>query len=137
MDFLKKVLTDKDIWLGVGMVLIGLFLINNARAEGPTAELFQKPVICAPVATGQSMAMLGQIKADGMQPLLYFRGNSFTGEGGKFNADFFILYDASDKQITVVERQDNGFTCLLSGGTGDVKFDPQIIRDLIGWNDIP
>ena len=53
-------------------------------------------------------------------------------------SDFFILYDPEDEQVTIVERQDYGmFTCIVSGGTGDVQFDPGEIKSLIGWDDIP
>lgn len=107
------------------------------QAQGPMAGLYSKPVMCAPTLD-EAMAMLSQIKKDGMQPLLYFRGNSFNGDGSKFNSDFFVLYDPEDDQVTVVERQDFGmFTCILSGGTGDVQFDPEEIKALIGWDDIP
>ena len=104
---------------------------------GPKAQLYNKPILCAPTLD-EAMAMLSQIKKDGMQPLMYFRGNSFNGDASKFNSDFFVLYDPEDDQVTVVERQDFGmFTCILSGGTGDVQFDPEEIKALIGWDDIP
>lgn len=109
----------------------------QVEAEGPRAGLYSKPVLCA-ATLQEAMDMLSQIKEDGMKPLMYFRGNSFNGDGSKFNSDFFILYDPEDEQITVVERQDYGmFTCILSGGTGDVQFDPEEIKALIGWDDIP
>ena len=104
---------------------------------GPKAQLYSKPVLCAPTLE-EALDMLSQIKVDGMKPLMYFRGNSFNGDGSKFMSDFFILYDPEDEQVTIVERQDFGmFTCIVSGGTGDVQFDPQEIKSLIGWDDIP
>ena len=104
---------------------------------GPKAQLYSKPVLCAPTLE-EAMDMLSQIKVDGMKPLMYFRGNSFNGDGSKFMSDFFILYDPEDEQVTIVERQDYGmFTCIVSGGTGDVQFDPEEIKSLIGWDDIP
>ena len=104
---------------------------------GPKAQLYSKPVLCAPTLE-EAMEMLSQIKVDGMKPLMYFRGNSFNGDGSKFMSDFFILYDPEDEQVTIVERQDYGmFTCIVSGGTGDVQFDPEEIKSLIGWSDIP
>ena len=104
---------------------------------GPKAQLYSKPVLCAPTLE-EAMEMLSQIKEDGMKPLMYFRGNSFNGDGSKFMSDFFILYDPEDEQVTIVERQDYGmFTCIVSGGTGDVQFDPDEIKSLIGWSDIP
>lgn len=104
--------------------------------EGPKAQLYSKPVICA-TELEQSMDMLAQVKKDGMLPLMYFYGNSFNGDGSKFNADFFILYDPTDQQITVVERQGpGGFTCIISGGTGQVEFDPTAIKAIMGWSDI-
>ena len=94
-------------------------------------------MLCAPTLE-EALDMLSQIKVDGMKPLMYFRGNSFNGDGSKFMSDFFILYDPEDEQVTVVERQDFGmFTCIVSGGTGDVQFDPEEIKSLIGWDDIP
>ena len=109
----------------------------QVEAESPKAGLYSKPVLCA-ATLQEAMDMLSQIKVDGMKPLMYFRGNSFNGDGSKFMSDFFILYDPEDSQVTVVERQDYGmFTCILSGGTGDVQFDPEEIKSLIGWDDIP
>ena len=107
------------------------------QTQGPKAQLYSKPVLCAPTLE-EALDMLSQIKVDGMKPLMYFRGNSFNGDGSKFMSDFFILYDPEDEQVTVVERQDFGmFTCIVSGGTGDVQFDPEEIKSLIGWDDIP
>lgn len=112
--------------------------IHKVQAEeGPIAQLYSKPVLCAP-SLEEALDMLSQIKVDGMKPLMYFRGNSFNGDGSKFMSDFFILFDPEDDQVTVIERQDYGmFTCILSGGTGDVQFDPEEIKALIGWSDIP
>ena len=112
--------------------------IQTVQAEqGPKAQLFSKPVLCAPTLE-EAVDLLSQVKKDGMKPLMYFRGNSFNGDGSKFMSDMFILFDPEDDQVTVIERQDYGmFTCILSGGTGDVQFDPEEIKALIGWSDIP
>ena len=112
--------------------------IHKVQAEqGPKAQLYSKPVLCASTLE-EAVAMLSQVKKDGMKPLMYFRGNSFNGDGSKFMSDMFILFDPEDDQVTVIERQDYGmFTCILSGGTGDVQFDPEEIKALIGWSDIP
>ena len=124
-------------FITLGLVL-GLTIVTAGNAqEGPSAQMMAKPVICAPVDGGQSMEMLSQIKKDGMKPLLYFRGNSFLDDGRKFNADFFMMYNAKEEIMAFIERQDNGFTCLIAGGTGDVVFDPETLESLIGWNDIP
>ena len=140
-------------WIIVGILLTGCQTTKAEQTEvietvqiqteepknfgGPKAQLYSKPVLCAPTLE-EAMDMLSQIKVDGMKPLMYFRGNSFNGDGSKFMSDFFILYDPEDEQVTIVERQDFGmFTCIVSGGTGDVQFDPQEIKSLIGWDDIP
>ena len=140
-------------WIIVGILLTGCQTTKAEQTEvietvqiqteepknfgGPKAQLYSKPVLCAPTLE-EAMDMLSQIKVDGMKPLMYFRGNSFNGDGSKFMSDFFILYDPEDEQVTVVERQDFGmFTCIVSGGTGDVQFDPEEIKSLIGWDDIP
>ena len=140
-------------WIIVGILLTGCQTTKAEQAEvietvqiqteepknfgGPKAQLYSKPVLCAPTLE-EAMDMLSQIKVDGMKPLMYFRGNSFNGDGSKFMSDFFILYDPEDEQVTIVERQDYGmFTCIVSGGTGDVQFDPEEIKSLIGWSDIP
>jgi len=145
MDILK--------WIIVGILLTGCQTTKAEQTEvietvqiqteepknfgGPKAQLYSKPVLCAPTLE-EAMDMLSQIKEDGMKPLMYFRGNSFNGDGSKFMSDFFILYDPEDEQVTIVERQDYGmFTCIVSGGTGDVQFDPDEIKSLIGWSDIP
>ena len=140
-------------WIIVGILLTGCQTTKAEQTEvietvqiqteepknfgGPKAQLYSKPVLCAPTLE-EALDMLSQIKVDGMKPLMYFRGNSFNGDGSKFMSDFFILYDPEDEQVTIVERQDFGmFTCIVSGGTGDVQFDPQEIKSLIGWDDIP
>ena len=140
-------------WIIVGILLTGCQTTKAEQTEvietvqiqtkepknfgGPKAQLYSKPVLCAPTLE-EALDMLSQIKVDGMKPLMYFRGNSFNGDGSKFMSDFFILYDPEDEQVTVVERQDFGmFTCIVSGGTGDVQFDPEEIKSLIGWDDIP
>lgn len=107
------------------------------QEEGPKAQLYSKPVMCAHNMEN-AIDLLSQVKKDGMKPLLYFYGNSFNGDGSKFNADFFIVYDPSDLQIVILERQSiDGFTCILTGGTGNVEFDPEAIKAIIGWSDIP
>jgi hypothetical protein len=80
--------------------------------------------------------MLAQIKEDGMKPLMYWRGNSFNGDQTRFMSNFFVLYDHVDSQVTVVEQQDTGFTGIISGGTGDVNFQPDEIEHLLRfWSD--
>lgn len=123
------------------LVLTTLLLAScSSTAEeltGPSAPLYSKPVICAPNLEN-AMEMLSQVKKDGMKPLMYFHGNSFNGDGSGFKSDFFVMFDPDDDQVTVVERQPfNGFTCLLAGGTGTVEFDPEAMKAIIGWNDIP
>ena len=125
-------------FLGAFVAFFVMFLATVAfaqEAETPTSTLYQKPVICAPTQEN-AVKILQQIKKDGMKPLMYFRGNSFNNDGSRFNSDIFILFDGVEI-VTVVEIQNNGFTCVLSGGTGNVEFDPDILRDLIGWENIP
>ena len=81
--------------------------------------------------------MMQQIKEDGMKPLMYWRGNSFNGDNTKFLSNFFLLYDPDDEQLTVVEQQASGFTCIVTGGTGDVNFNYQEIESMLMWWDIP
>ena len=133
-------LNFKSIMLAFLLVIVALVTMNVAMAQetpGPSAPLYNKPVICAPTLES-AMEMLSQVKKDGMKPLMYFYGNSFNGDGSGFKSDFFILFDPEDDQVTIVERQPmNGFTCLLAGGTGTIEFDPEAIQGIIGWNDIP
>ena len=133
-------LNFRSIMLAFLLVIVALVTMNAAmaeEAEGPRAQLYQKPVLCAPTLE-DAMNMLTQVKKDGMKPLMYYYGNSFNGDGSGFKSDFFILFDPEDDQVTIVERQPmNGFTCLLAGGTGNVEFDPNTIKEIIGWNDIP
>lgn len=127
-------------FLGAFIALCIMFwaiMAFGQETPGPSAPLYNKPVICAPTLES-AMEMLSQVKKDGMKPLMYFYGNSFNGDGSGFKSDFFILFDPEDDQVTIVERQPmNGFTCLLAGGTGNVEFDPEAIQAIIGWNDIP
>ena len=120
------------------IMFIMLFAISAADAQEPQppqATFFSKPVLCTPLE--KSMDMWAQIKRDGMKPLVGFRGNSFLDDGSKFNVDYFVMYNPNEQSIVIVERQDSGLQCLIAGGTGNVEFDPQMLQDLIGWNDIP
>ena len=123
--------------IAIFMVIMAI-LNSEAFSEdlGAKAYLFNKPVLCGSTMQ-ESMDMLSQIKSDGMKPLMWFTGNSFNGDQSKFFSDVFVLYDPTDQQITIVERQYNGFTCILSGGTGYIEFSTEEIEDIIGWNDIP
>ena len=125
-------------FLGAFIALCVMFWAMMAFGqEGPSAPLYNKPVICAPTLDS-AMEMLSQVKKDGMKPLMYFYGNSFNGDGSRFKSDFFVMFDPEDDQVTIVERQPmNGFTCILAGGTGNVEFNPEAIQGIIGWNDIP
>lgn len=112
-----------------------LLFTTPASAEGPQAQMYNKPVLCAGSEI-EAVEMLSQIKLDRMTPLMYWRGNSFNGDGSKFYSDFFILYDHEESQLTVIEQQDNGFTCLVSGGTGLVSFLPHEIKPRLKyWSD--
>ena len=106
-----------------------------AQEEKKPGQLsfFGKPVICAQV--WEAPEMWKQIKDDDMLPLIAWRGNSFLQDGTKFQSDYFVMYDHLEKQITIIERQDSGFQCLIAGGTGTVTFDPEEIRALSGWDD--
>lgn len=118
-------------------IMFWAIMAFGQQLEGPQAQLYSKPVLCAP-NVDNAIEVLGQIKKDGMKPLMYFYGSSFNGDGSKFYTDYFILYDPSDQQITIVERQGpGGFTCIVTGGTGQVEFNPEAIQGIIGWNDIP
>lgn len=131
---MSKYFLGTFVMLFVTMLVFAAF--SQEAEEGPMAQLYQKPVLCAPELE-DAIEMLTQVKKDGMKPLLYFYGNSFNGDTSSFKSDFFILFDPSDDQITIVERQLNGFTCLLAGGSGNVEFDPETIKEIIGWDDIP
>jgi hypothetical protein len=120
----------------VMFLLFATWVSHAQEVEEPKAQLYQKPVLCAPTPQ-DALEMLVQVKKDGMKPLLYFYGNSFNSDASSFKSDFFILFDPEDDQITIVEKQPmNGFTCILSGGTGNVEFDPDVIKAIIGWEDI-
>jgi len=100
---------------------------HPAYAEEATAQLYNKPVLCAE-SEQKAIEMLDTIRGDGMKPLMYWQGNSFNGDSTRFNSNFFILYDHVDNQLTVIEQQDTGFTCIISGGTGNISFQPDEIQ---------
>lgn len=117
------------------LVIALLMFTTTASAEGPLALLYNKPVLCGD-SQQKAQEMLDQIKKDGMRPLMYWRGNSFNGDKTRFMSNFFVLYDHTDSQVTVIEQQDNGFSCILSGGTGNVNFQPDEIKHLLQyWSD--
>ena len=119
------------------ILLIVLILFSTTvSAQGPIAYLYNKPVLCGD-SNQKAIDMLAQIKEDGMKPLMYWRGNSFNGDETKFLSNFFLLYDPNDEQLTVVEQQASGFTCIVTGGTGEVNFDHNEIESLLMWWDIP
>jgi len=107
--------------------------VQAQEQEAPKLNMFGKPVICAQI--WEAPEMWKQIKDDNMVPLLGFRGNSFLQDGTKFESDYIVLYDHEEQQITIIERQDNGFQCLIAGGTGNVIFDPDELEALTGWDD--
>lgn len=120
------------------ITLITLILgsCHPAYAEGAKAYLYNKPVLCANTQE-EATDMMQQIKEDGMNPLMYWRGNSFNGDDTKFLSNFFLLYDPNDEQLVVVEQQVSGFTCIVTGGTGEVNFNFQEIESMLMWWDIP
>ena len=124
---MKRLLTILTIILGS---------CHPAYAEGAKAYLYNKPVLCANTEQ-EAIDMMQQIKEDGMKPLMYWRGNSFNGDETKFLSNFFLLYDPYDEQLTVVEQQASGFTCIVTGGTGEVNFVHDEIESLLMWWDIP
>ena len=124
---MKRLLTALTLILGS---------CHPVYAEGAQAYLYNKPVLCANTEQ-EATDMMQQIKEDGMKPLMYWRGNSFNGDNTKFLSNFFLLYDPDDEQLTVVEQQASGFTCIVTGGTGDVNFNYQEIESMLMWWDIP
>jgi len=123
---MKRILTIFTLILGS---------CHPAFAEGAKAYLYNKPVLCASTEQ-EAIDMMQQIKEDGMKPLMYWRGNSFNGDETKFLSNFFLLYDPNDEQLTVVEQQVSGFTCIVTGGTGEVNFDHNEIKHLLRfWSD--
>ena len=90
--------------------------------------------LCAPPE--DNMAAWQQLKDDGMVPLMGFPGNSFLNDGQKFKVNYFIAYDQEEQKVAVVEVQPTGFTCIIAGGTGNVIFDTEHLRDLIGWEEL-
>ena len=107
---------------------------HPAYAQEAKAQLYNKPVLCAG-SEQKAIEMLKTIRGDGMKPLMFWRGNSFNGDSTRFNSNFFILYDHVDNQITVVEQQDTGFTCVISGGTGNITFQPEEIQSKLRFWD--
>ena len=99
---MKRLLTALTLILGS---------CHPVYAEGAQAYLYNKPVLCANTEQ-EATDMMQQIKSDGMKPLMYWRGNSFNGDNTKFLSNFFLMYDPDDEQLTVVEQQASGFTCI-------------------------
>ena len=116
------------------LITIILASCHPAYAEDAKAHLYNKPVLCAD-SEQKAIEMMKTIKSDGMKPLMFWRGNSFNGDSTRFNSNFFILYDHVENQLTVIEQQDTGFTCIISGGTGNVSFLPDEIQPKIQFWD--
>ena len=92
-------------------------------------QLYGKPVPCGD--GGIALEMWNQLYKDEMQPLLGFKGNAFRTDGSKHDTMYFVMYDAKDQQIAVVEKMPTGGTCLIAGGTGNVSFDQDFLNKLI------
>lgn len=120
----------KTLWA----TMLAAALAYCTPAAAVETSFFGKPVLCG--TAEKNTAMWQQIKDDGMAPLLGFAGNSFLDDGTKFNASFFVMYNPEEQIITIVEVQENGFQCLIAGGSGDVRFDPDELKELIGWDDL-
>ena len=120
-------------FLGAFVVLVILFLSSITFAQ----PLKSKPVLCGQPSDAGALRLLQQIKKDGMEPLIGFRGNHFLEDGETFESDVFILYNPDPEQIIIIEYQDEGTVCLLAGTPGDISFDPELLRDVMGWDEIP
>lgn len=112
-------------------IIIMMFASATAATEvsKEMVQLYGKPVPCGD--GGIALDMWNQLYADEMQPLLGFKGNAFRTDGSKHDTMYFIMYDAKDKQIAVIEKMPTGGTCLIAGGTGNVSFDTDFLNKLI------
>mgnify|MGYP000937045138 FL=1 len=113
------------------ILIIMLFASASAATEvsKEMVQLYGKPVPCGD--GGIALDMWNQLYKDDMQPLLGFKGNSFKTDGSKHDTMYFVMYDAKDQQIAVVEKMLTGGTCLIAGGTGNVSFDTDFLNKLI------
>ena len=107
-----------------------LAMCTPVHAEIQT-NFLGKPVLCAPIEN--NMQAWQQLKDDDMLPLMGFAGNSFLQDGSKFSVNYYVMFDAEEQQVAIVEVQPSGFTCIIAGGTGDVIFDGDELKDVIGW----
>ena len=103
---------------------------EHVPLEVPT-NFYGKPVLCA--TPEDNLQAWQQLKNDNMLPLMAFQGNSFLQDGSKFEVDYYVMFDATEQQVAIVEVQPSGFTCIIAGGTGSVTFDTDELKDIIGW----
>ena len=112
--------------------LIIMFFASTVAAteiNKSIVQLYGKPVPCGDGDI--ALEMWEQLYADKLQPLVGFKGNAFRTDGSKHDTMYFVMYDAEDQQIAVVEKMPTGGTCLIAGGTGNVSFDKEFLNKLI------
>lgn len=119
----------KRLWAFLTIMLLPM--CTPVHAQGMQTNFYGKPVMCG--SPEEQIAMWQQLKDDNFMPLIGFRGNSFLQDGQKFEVDYFVMYDPEGEKIAIMERQASGFQCVIAGGTGNVTFDPDEMRDIIGW----
>ena len=115
---------------GAALVALLLGMCTPVHAEVQT-NFYGKPVLCA--TAENNLQAWRQLKDDDMLPLMGFEGNSFLQDGSKFEVNYYVMYDQTEEQVAIVEVQPSGFTCIIAGGTGDVIFDTDELKDVIGW----
>ena len=118
----------KQIWACLTIMLLPMCTPVHADTQ---TNFYGKPVLCG--TPEQQIEMWQQLKNDNFMPLIGFRGNSFLQDGKKFEVDYFVMYDPDSEKIAIMERQPSGFQCVIAGGSGNVTFDPDEMRDIIGW----
>jgi len=113
----------------IGILLLSATVATANELRTDVVQLYGKPVPCGD--GNIAMEMWDQLYKDEMQPLIGFKGNAFRTDGSKHDTLYFIMYDAKDQQIAVVEKMPTGGTCLIAGGTGNVSFDTDMLNKLI------
>ena len=112
--------------------LFAVLTFSAFAQDNEGIEFFNKPIICM-----DKNLLISNSKENGLYPLVGALGNSFTGsttEGESIEEVFFlVVYNPERGNYSFIQFHKNGQGCMLGGGWNGLMFDPDEIKEQIGW----
>lgn len=124
IDFLKKVFTNKDIWFGIGMIVVAMLLYNNAKAKESWLSI---DVIC----DDDFDEMVRFYRQEELSPMMAGGGNDLNRSGGQTPVVNFIMQEPDGDFAVIRYYKDKA--CLLAVG-GKTIYDAEILENYLGLN---